>query len=117
MRVKSGPKAKNRRRKVLKLTEGMTGRKRNANKVAQEALDRAMNFNYRHRKQLKRNMRQTWVTRLTAASRARGLSYSQVIGALNKANISINRKMLADLAATDPQNFNAVLKAAGIQIA
>lgn len=114
MRVKGGPKAKNRRKKVLKQTEGFTGRARNANKIAQQALDRALQFQYRDRKHLKRDMRSLWITRITAAVRARGLSYSKFMGQLKTQNISLNRKVLADLAMTDPKAFDQVVKAVGL---
>jgi len=114
MRVKGGPKGKNSRKKILKATEGFTGRARNANRIARETLDRAMVYNYRHRKSLKREMRKLWITRITAAARLRGLSYSKLIGALKTHQIALNRKMLADLAATDSQNFDQVVKAAGL---
>lgn len=114
MRVKGGPKSKNRRKRVLKKTEGFTGRARNTLVTAMEALDRAMAYNYRDRKALKPTMRGLWITRLTAAARARGLSYSKLINSLQTSKISLNRKMLADLAATEPQAFDQVLKAAGL---
>jgi large subunit ribosomal protein L20 len=114
MRVKGGPKSKNRRKRILKLTEGFTGRARNTLVTASEAADRKMAFNYRDRKVKKRTARALWITRLTAASRERGFSYSQVISALKSKNIEINRKMLADLAATEPKAFDQILQSAGL---
>lgn len=114
MRVKGGFVAKNRRKKVLKQTEGFTGRARNANKIAQQALDRAMAYNFRDRKNLKREMRSLWITRITAAARARGLSYSKLMGALTSQKILLNRKQLADLAMTNPKSFDQVVKSAGL---
>jgi len=114
MRVKGGPKAKNRRKRVLKHSEGFRGRIRNTAVAAAEAVDRAMVFNYRDRKVKKRTMRSTWILRLTAAGRARGLNYSGIIRALKLKDIVINRKMLADLAATEPKAFDQVLKTAGL---
>src|SRR3954470_23915930 len=99
MRVKGGPKAKNRRKRVLKKTEGFTGRIRNTAVAATEALDRAMAYNYRDRKAKKRVMRSIWIGRLTAATRERGGSYSKLIHALDLKKVIINRKILADLAA------------------
>src|SRR5689334_3796168 len=113
MRVKGGPKAKNRRKRVLKKTEGFRGRIRNTAVAAAEALDRAMVYNYRDRKALKRNMRAIWITRVTAASRLRGFSYSKFMHALKEKNILLNRKMLADIAATDPKTFDQIASAAG----
>ena len=114
MRVKGGPKSKNRRKRVLKKTEGFTGRPRNTLVAATEALDRAMVYNYRDRKALKGNMRAIWISRLTAAVRSRGFSYSGFIAALKTKKISLNRKVLADLAATAPKAFDSVLKTAGL---
>jgi large subunit ribosomal protein L20 len=114
MRVKGGPKAKNRRKRVLKKTEGFRGRIRNTAIAATEALDRAMAYNYRDRKALKGEMRSLWIIRLTAASRARGFSYSSFIHALKEKDIQINRKVLADLAATEPKAFDQVVEAAGL---
>lgn len=113
MRVKGGPKSKNRRKRVLKQTEGFTGRPRNTLVAAMESLDRAMAYNYRDRKAKKRNMRGLWITRLTAAARAHGISYSNLFKGLKAKKIDLNRKMLADLAMTAPKAFEQVLKAAG----
>lgn len=112
MRVKGGPKSKNRRKRVLKQTEGFTGRPRNTLVSANEALDRAMAYNFRDRKAKKRNIRSLWIARLTAAARADGKSYSGFIRDLKLKNIGLNRKMLADLAATSPKVFDQILKMA-----
>lgn len=114
MRVKGGPRAKNRRNKVTKLTKGFTGRARNAHRIARQSLNRALQYNYRDRKNLKREMRRLWITRITAAARARGTSYSKLMGALNSKGIGLNRKMLADLAATDPKAFDKIVQSAGL---
>lgn len=114
MRVKGGPKSKNRRKRVLKHTEGFTGRPRNTLVAASESLDRAMAYNYRDRKAKKRTIRSLWITRLTAAARAGGKSYSGMIHALKSKNVGLNRKMLSDLAATSPKVFEAVLKTVGL---
>jgi len=114
MRVKGGPKSKNRRKRVLKLTEGFTGRSRNAAACAAEALDRAMAFNYRDRKHNKRDFRRLWITRITAGARQWGSSYSALMHALKNKNVQLNRKMLADLAATEPKVFEQVLKNVGL---
>lgn len=113
MRVKGGVVTKNRRKRVTKSTEGFTGRARNAKRIASQALNRAMAYQYRDRKNLKREMRSLWITRITAAARSRGISYGQLMSSLRKENIGLNRKMLADLAATDPKAFDSVVKAAG----
>lgn len=114
MRVKGGKVPKRRRQKITKLTEGYQGRNRNAHRVARHALERAWVYQYRDRKNFKREIRQLWITRITAAARARGLSYSRLLGALKAKDILINRKMLADLAATDPKSFDAVVRASGL---
>lgn len=114
MRVKRGVTRTKKRKKILKATEGFRGRTKNARKLAMQALDRAMAYNYRDRKALKRQMRRLWIVRITAAARLRGISYSQLMGALKKNNIELNRKMLADLAATDPRQFDQVVRAAGL---
>lgn len=114
MRVKGGPKSKNRRKRLHKITEGMTGRARNTMAVSQEAADRAMQFSYRDRKNLKREMRRLWITRITAGTRLNGFSYSALMNGLKQKGILLNRKMLADLAATEPKAFDQILKAAGL---
>lgn len=114
MRVKGGVVPKRRRNKITKLTEGYRGRNKNAHRIARHALERAMQYNYRDRKVFKREIRQLWITRITAAARARGLSYSRLMGALKANDILLNRKMLADLATTDPQAFDAVVQASGL---
>lgn len=114
MRVKGGPKSKNRRKRVLKKTEGFRGRTRNTLVAASEALDRAMAYNYRDRKVKKRDMRGLWISRITAAVRARGFSYSAFIHAMKLKNVMINRKMLADLAATSPKAFDKIVQAVGL---
>ena len=91
MRVKGGPKAKDRRKKVLKKTEGFRGRAKNAFTVAERALIRAMAFNYKGRKLLKRDMRSLWISRITPAVRERGMSYSKFMGSLKAKNIELNR--------------------------
>ena len=112
MRVKGGPKSKDRRKKILNQTEGFRGRAKNTFRVAERSLIRALAFNFRDRKNLKRNMRALWISRITAATRSRGLSYSKFMGSLKTKNIDLNRKMLADLAATNPKAFDQVVQAA-----
>jgi large subunit ribosomal protein L20 len=114
MRVKGGVTGIKKRKKILKQTEGFRGRSKNARKLAMQALDRALAYNYRDRKALKRTMRRLWITRITAAARMRGLSYSRLMGAMKKADLHLNRKILADLAATQPAQFDQVLKSAGL---
>ncbi len=110
MRVKGGPKRKNRRKKILNYTEGMRGRAKDAHKLALRAMERSLAYAQRDRKARKRNMRRLWIVRITAAVRARGVSYSKFMAALKSQNIDLNRKMLANLAATDPKSFDNLLQ-------
>lgn len=111
-RVKGGAVAKNRRRKVLKNAKGYFGSKHRLYKTAQEQLFHSGAYAYRDRKQNKRNFRKLWITRINAAARQNGLTYSKLIAGLKKANISINRKMLAELAITDSAAFSKLAETA-----
>ena len=98
-----------RRKKVLKLTRGNFGARRNVWTVAKNTLEKGLQYAYRDRKAKKRNFRALWIQRINAAVRTEGLSYSQFIGLLKKANIEINRKVLADLAMNHPVAFKAIV--------
>ena len=98
-----------RRKKVLKQAKGFYGRRKNVWTVAKNAVDKAMQYAYRGRKEKKRNFRALWITRINAGTRANGISYSQFMGALKKNNIELNRKVLADLAMNHPEAFKAVV--------
>ncbi len=98
-----------RRKKVLKQAKGFFGRRKNVRTVAKNAVEKAMQYAYRGRKEKKRNFRSLWVTRINAGAREHGLSYSQFMGALKKNNIELNRKVLADLAMNHPEAFKAVV--------
>ena len=104
-RVKGGSKTRRRRKKVLKQAEGFWGKRKSNFRIAQEAVDRALRYAYRDRRARKRDMRSLWVLRINAAARGCGLSYSQFIGGLKKAGVTVDRKILADLAARDAQAF------------
>jgi large subunit ribosomal protein L20 len=108
MRVKKGFKARRRRNRVLKLSKGFRGRRKNCYKRANQAVQRALDYASRDRQRRKREFRALWITRINAAARMAGLSYSRLIAGLNKAKIAIDRKILADLAVADPQGFVAV---------
>lgn len=112
MRVKRGNQRKNRRKKILKLAKGYWGTKSKAHRVAKQAVDRAGQFAYRDRRQKKRQMRSLWIVRINAAAREHGLSYSRLMAGLRVADAGIDRKMLAELAATDPAGFAAIATAA-----
>ena len=98
-----------RRKKVLKLTRGNFGARANVWTVAKNTWEKGLQYAYRDRKAKKRNFRALWIQRINAAVRAEGLSYSQFIGLLKKANVEINRKVLADLAMNHPVAFKAIV--------
>ena len=98
-----------RRKKVLKQAKGFFGRRKNVWTVAKNAVEKAMQYAYRGRKEKKRNFRSLWITRINAGARENGMSYSQFMGALKNNNIELNRKVLADLAMNHPEAFKAVV--------
>ena len=111
-RVKGASAKSSRLKKVHKATKGFWGSRRNLSRVAQETLDRSRQFAYRDRRQKKRQMRRLWITRINAAARLNGISYSHLIAGLKAAEIEIDRKVLADLAITDPAGFKSLAEAA-----
>lgn len=104
-RVKRGFKARQRRNKVLKLAKGYRGARSKLFRSATEAVDRALNYAFRDRRVKKRDFRALWITRINAAARINGLSYSKLIHGLKTASVEIDRKVLADLAVSDPAGF------------
>ncbi|QOR74012.1 LSU ribosomal protein L20P [Cruoricaptor ignavus] len=98
-----------RRKKVMKQAKGYFGRRKNVWTVAKNAVEKAMLYSYRGRKEKKRNFRALWIMRINAGCREHGLSYSQFMGLLKKNNIELNRKVLADLAMNHPDAFKAVV--------
>ncbi|AZA89303.1 MULTISPECIES: 50S ribosomal protein L20 [Chryseobacterium] len=98
-----------RRKKIFKQAKGFFGRRKNVWTVAKNAVEKAMQYAYRGRKEKKRNFRALWITRINAGTREHGMSYSQFMGALKKNNIELNRKVLADLAMNHPEAFKAVV--------
>ena len=104
-RVKRGNKRRLKRKKILKLTKGFFGFKKNLYRYAREAADRALSFSYRDRRRKKRDFRKLWITRINAATRLHAMSYSAFIGGLKKLNIDLDRKVLADIAVHDPEGF------------
>jgi len=104
-RVKRGFKARRRRNKVLKLAKGYRGARSKLFRSATEAVDRALNYAFRDRRVKKRDFRSLWIVRINAASRLSGLSYSKFIFGLKKADVQIDRKVLADIAVSDPNGF------------
>ena len=109
-RVKGGNVSKNRRRKVLKQAKGYFGSKHRLYKTAQEQLFHSGAYAYRDRKQNKRNFRKLWITRINAACRMNDISYSKFINGLEKAGITINRKMLSEIAINDPASFTKLVE-------
>ncbi|MDC3077402.1 50S ribosomal protein L20 [Flavobacteriales bacterium] len=102
--------SRQKRKKILKKAKGYFGRRKNVYTVAKNAVEKALTYAYRDRKVKKRIFRSLWITRINAASREHGMSYSQLINKLKSKNITINRKVLADLAMNDPKKFEDILK-------
>jgi len=100
------------RKRVLKLTKGYFGAKKNVWTIAKNAYEKGLTYAYRDRKKKKSTFRALWIQRINAAARLENLSYSQLIGLMHKANIDINRKVLADLAMNHPEAFKAVVSKA-----
>ena len=98
-----------RRKKILKLTRGYYGCRKNVWTVAKNTWEKGLTYAYRDRKNKKRNFRALWIQRINAAARLQDMSYSQLMGALHKAGIEINRKVLADLAVNNPEAFKAIV--------
>ena len=116
-RVKRGVTAHAKHKKVLKAAKGYYGRRKNAIRVAKQAVEKANQYAYRDRKRRKRTFRALWVQRLNAAVRPFGLNYSRFIHALGKAGLVIDRKVLSDLAIREPAAFEAVVQKAKAAIA
>ena len=108
-RVKGGPQGHLRHKKVLKITKGQRGGKHLLFKRANEAMLKSLWYATRDRRVRKRDLRKLWIARINAAARLNGTTYSRLVGAMKKANIVLNRKMLSDLAIRDPKAFSAVV--------
>jgi large subunit ribosomal protein L20 len=108
-RVKTGPHRHLRHKKVLKYTKGQRGAKHLLFRRANEAMLKSMWYATRDRRMRRRDMRRLWIARINAAARLNGTTYSRLVAALKKAEVGINRKMLADIAVRDPQAFAAVV--------
>ncbi|MBI5443866.1 MAG: 50S ribosomal protein L20 [Deltaproteobacteria bacterium] len=104
-RIKPSVASRNRRRKILKQTKGFVGGRRRLIRTATEALHRAWAYGFRDRKVRKREFRNLWVSRIGAAAKQNGTSYSRLIDALKKADVQLNRKMLAEIAVRHPEDF------------
>ena len=101
--------ALHRRKKMTKMAKGYFGRRKNVWTVAKNAVEKGLTYAYRDRKQKKRDFRALWIQRINAGAREHGLSYSALMGALKKANIDLNRKVLADLAMNHPEAFKSIV--------
>lgn len=111
-RVKSGVQAQRRHKKVLKLAKGYRGAKSKLYRPANEQVMQSLKYAYAHRKKRKGDFRKLWITRINAATRLEGMSYSRFISGLKKAGVKINRKVLADLAVNDHCAFHQLVKVA-----
>ncbi len=111
-RVKRGVTSHARHKKVLKLAKGSRGRAKNTIRVAKQRVERDWQYAYRDRRTRKREFRALWIQRINAAAREHGLTYGKLIHGLDLAGLELDRKVLADLAARDPQGFHEVLKTA-----
>ena len=116
-RVKRGVQAHARHKKIVKLAKGYSGRRKNVFRVAKQAVIKAGQYAYRDRKQRKRQFRMLWIARINAAARQNGLSYSQLIHGLQKAEIMIDRKILAEIAVYEPLAFEELVSKAKSSIA
>lgn len=108
-RVTGAPASRQRRKKFIKRASGYRGARHRLLKTARQAVEHSDLYAYRDRKARKRNFRKLWIARINAGVRAQGLTYSKFIAGLKMANIDINRKMLAEIAATDTERFNAIV--------
>jgi large subunit ribosomal protein L20 len=109
MRIKGGPQGHLRHKKVLKITKGQRGAKHFLFKRANEAMLKSLWYATRDRRVRKRDLRKLWIARINAAARLNGTTYSRLVAALKKANIELNRKVLADIAVREPQAFAAIV--------
>ena len=108
-RARSGLVTHRRHKKVLKLTKGHRATKRSLYRRAHESMLKSLSYAYRHRRERKADMRRLWISRINAAARSEGISYSQFINGLKRAQIEVNRKMLADMAVRDPGAFSRLV--------
>jgi large subunit ribosomal protein L20 len=111
-RVKRSVHARKKRRKVLAQAKGYWGLKKSSYRYAKEQVDHSLTYAYRDRKAKKRTFRRLWIMRINAGARANGLSYNRLVAGMKKANIELDRKVLAELAVSDPQAFSAIAEQA-----
>ena len=111
-RVKRGVTSKAKHKKVLKAVKGQWGRRKNTIRVAKQAMEKAMQYAYRDRRNKKRDFKSLWIQRINAGVRAEGLTYSKFVNGLSKSGIKIDRKILAEIAYDNPQAFKTIVKKA-----
>ena len=111
-RVKRGVTSRAKHKKVLKAVKGQWGRRKNTIRVARQAMEKAMQYAYRDRRNKKREFKSLWIQRINAGVRAQGLTYSKFINGLNKSGIKIDRKILAEIAYDNPEAFKTIVKKA-----
>ena len=111
-RVKRGVTSRAKHKKVLKAVKGQWGRRKNTIRVARQAMEKAMQYAYRDRRNKKRDFKSLWIQRINAGVRAEGLTYSKFINGLNKSGIKIDRKILAEIAYENPNAFKTIVKKA-----
>lgn len=116
-RVKRGVTAHARHKKILKLAKGYRGRRKNVYRIAKQAVMKAGQYAYRDRRTRKRVFRQLWIARINAASRELGVTYSRFMAGLRKADIALDRKVLADMAVNDPAAFGSIVEKVKAQLA
>ncbi len=112
MRVKRGVTARAKHKKILKAAKGMQHNRTSSFRLAKQAVIRALQYAYRDRRNKKRDLRSLWITRINAAARQNGTTYGKLMHGLNEAGIELDRKTLAEMAATSPEAFSAIVKAA-----
>lgn len=117
MRVKGGPVTRRRHKKILKLTKGQYGTRGRLFRRSNEAMLKSLWYAYRDRRARRRDLRRLWITRINAAARQNGMSYSRLIHALKQANIDLDHKILAHIAVYDPAGFSAIVEAAKAAVA
>jgi len=103
--------ARRRRKKILNMAKGYWGRRSKIYTIAKHAVEKALQYAYRDRRQRKRQFRRLWIIRINAAARQNGTTYSRFMGAVRQADIQLNRKVLADLAVNDPNTFSQIVRA------
>ena len=111
-RVKRGVTSHAKHKKVLKAVKGQWGRRKNTIRIARQAMEKAMQYAYRDRRNKKRNFRSLWIQRINAGVRAEGLTYSKFINGLNKTGVKLDRKTLAEIAYDNPEAFKTIVKKA-----